>query len=81
MGIEAVDQAQLWRVLAAILHLGNVTFTGDEEAELSKPSTALGSAARLLGLAPAQIAATMLQRRISTGSEVLHIQEYNWRLI
>ena len=71
VGIETGDQAQLWRVLAAILHLGNVTFTGDEEAELSKPSTALESAAGLLGLAPTQVAATLLQRRISTGSEVL----------
>ena len=34
MGLEKYEQWQAWRVLAAVLHLGDVGFGGDEVAEV-----------------------------------------------
>ena len=58
-GVSPEGRVGLWRLLAAILHLGNVTFNGRETAEgvtatVADP-TLLNLIAELLGTDPAWI--------------------------
>ena len=49
MGLEKYEQWQAWRVLAAVLHLGDVGFGGDDVAEVDDATLeALRTAAALL---------------------------------
>ena len=51
VGLEKYEQWQAWRVLAAVLHLGDVGFGGDDVAEVDDATLeALRTAAALLGL-------------------------------
>lgn len=60
----------MFRVLAAILHLGNVSFEGNNDAaRLSEEDSALKYAAELLGCAPKAIEKTLVSRTIVAGGE------------
>ena len=50
VGISEEHQAQVWRMVAAVLHLGNISFDGDDEAVVNGDASeaALQSVAKLL---------------------------------
>ncbi len=58
----------MWRLLAAILWLGNVEFQGEEEAVAAAPGDALANAAALLGVSEPALATALSQRVLSAGA-------------
>ena len=64
-----MEPSQLFGTLAAILHLGDVTFAGDERgcAVDAAGAAPLGSAAKLLGIEPSEVELHMTTRWISAG--------------
>lgn len=58
----------MWRLLAAILWLGNVDFHGEEDAAAVAPGEALANASALLGVAEAALATALSQRVLSAGA-------------
>ena len=72
VGLEKYEQWQLWRVLAAVLHLGDVRFEGDEAAEVDGATLeALKTAAALLGLDLAPLRLAFVSRSIHVASEFI----------
>ncbi|KAH7279110.1 hypothetical protein KP509_37G005700 [Ceratopteris richardii] len=74
VGISSVEQESIFRILAAILHLGNVEFASGEEHDSSviKDERSLYHihiAAELLGCDPSALAKALCTRMISTGGE------------
>jgi len=61
-------QAAVWRLLAAILWLGNVDFEGEEDAAVAAPAEALANAAALLGVAEPALATALTERVLSAGA-------------
>lgn len=61
----------LWKLLAALLHLGNVTFTpGDQPGVwLTEETNHLESAARLLGLSSTELFQVLTVRRFQAGTK------------
>ncbi len=64
-------QERVWRLLAAILWLGNVEFEGEEEAVAAAPGDALTNAAALLGVSEPALATALSQRVLSAGAPPL----------
>ena len=71
VGLEKYEQWQAWRVLTAVLHLGDVGFGGDEAAEVDGATLeALKAAAALLGLELAPLRLAFLSRSIHAAGEL-----------
>eukprot|EP01113_Clastostelium_recurvatum_P018679 TRINITY_DN2199_c0_g3_i1.p1 TRINITY_DN2199_c0_g3~~TRINITY_DN2199_c0_g3_i1.p1 ORF type:complete len:1027 (-),score=334.99 TRINITY_DN2199_c0_g3_i1:84-2738(-) len=75
LGIAAKDQTVLWRVLAAILHLGNIQFAEDgASSSTGQPSVrvkddkVLQNVAHCLACQPKALATALTSRSISTGT-------------
>ena len=72
VGLEKYEQWQAWRVLAAVLHLGDVGFCGDEAAEVEGATLeALKAAASLLGLELAPLRLAFVSRSIHVAGEFI----------
>lgn len=82
VGISSEDQDAIFRILAGILHLGNIEFrpAGQDKAMVSDKScmlsfishvmthSALGIAANLLGVSEQDLESALLTRHITSGS-------------
>lgn len=70
-GFSADERRTVFQTLAALLHLGNVRFEGDEKARVV-PATAstLATAATLLGTKPADMVKVLTSQRIEVRGEV-----------
>ncbi|KAJ1848505.1 Myosin type-2 heavy chain 1, partial [Coemansia sp. RSA 2703] len=69
VGVDAQQRNDIWRVLAGILHLGNVSFGGGEAAGAHVDAAAEGAfatAARLLGVDAARLRQWLTRRQIVT---------------
>ncbi|KAI8824195.1 chitin synthase-domain-containing protein [Fimicolochytrium jonesii] len=77
LGIGRRQQAQLWQLLAAILHLGNITFHDDpnntQESCSVRNYAQLELVASLLGLHPAAIEAVLTYRTKRVGRDITSI--------
>lgn len=70
-GLRLPEQQNIYTVIAAVLHLGNVEFAIDEDGETTAHSTPQGEAAmldaaRVLGLETSTLAAALCSRQLST---------------
>lgn len=82
VGISSEDQESIFRILAGILHIGNIEFrpAGQDKAQVSDKSRiydilhhlfihlALVTAANLLGLSEQDLESALLTRHITSGS-------------
>lgn len=68
--IDSSMQRSIWKLLAAILHLGNIKVTelrGNADVDAQDPALAMASS--LLGIAPEDLRKWMIKRQISARSE------------
>jgi myosin heavy subunit len=70
LGFQAEEQDLILRVCAAILHLGNVEFEGDEESSVKDPAI-LDVIADLLGLDAKHLESALVSPRILAGGRDL----------
>eukprot|EP01025_Chloroclados_australasicus_P040985 TRINITY_DN4316_c0_g2_i1.p1 TRINITY_DN4316_c0_g2~~TRINITY_DN4316_c0_g2_i1.p1 ORF type:complete len:1132 (-),score=113.18 TRINITY_DN4316_c0_g2_i1:883-4278(-) len=73
IGMSTGEQDSVFRIVAAILHLGNVTFSGSEDAELSGPEAeqALAHCADLLQVQVDQLKFALMKRNLKTPAGVI----------
>ncbi|KAJ2713792.1 Myosin type-2 heavy chain 1, partial [Coemansia spiralis] len=72
IGVSRAQQTQVWAVLAALLHVGNIDIQGASErvgASVADDDVAFGHAARLLGVDAAGLRKWLTKRQIVTRSE------------
>eukprot|EP00516_Mucochytrium_quahogii_P001826 CAMPEP_0203760256 /NCGR_PEP_ID=MMETSP0098-20131031/13593_1 /ASSEMBLY_ACC=CAM_ASM_000208 /TAXON_ID=96639 /ORGANISM=" , Strain NY0313808BC1" /LENGTH=1078 /DNA_ID=CAMNT_0050653751 /DNA_START=1235 /DNA_END=4467 /DNA_ORIENTATION=- len=83
IGQAKTDIDDLFKVVAGILHLGNIRFTKDESAKTSdaarledgaRTQTAVAFAAKQLGVSEQNLLKLFLQREVKAGSEVIVTQ-------
>ncbi|KAK2703841.1 hypothetical protein QYM36_017781 [Artemia franciscana] len=67
---DAIDT--IWRVVAAVLHLGNVDFKTDGDRTQIKDTTTLTKVATLLNIEKEALNKALSHRVIAAGGEVLH---------
>ena len=80
IGFTTETIASLLRLIAAILHCGNITFTATHHSDHAGMSDACAmdstrsslAAARLLGVSPEDLAYALTYRAIRAGNEVVH---------
>ena len=63
--IPQAKQKELWGVLAGVLHVGNVTFTGDENAQIADDAVAKAACDQL----QSAVASCLTQRSMTVGTE------------
>jgi len=68
IGLDQNWQQQIFSIVAAILQLGNVEFTGDRHKSAVSTQNFLENAANLLGIAPADLAKNLTNRSIKAGA-------------
>ncbi|KAK4049374.1 class II myosin [Microbotryomycetes sp. JL201] len=68
VGFSSTEQDNLFRVVAAILHLGNVQVAGSEQAHLVNPAQ-LEKIAYLLGLNESQLGNALVRPKVKAGRE------------
>lgn len=71
IGIAVKLQWQIFRVLAALLHIGNIQISGNDktDASISESDTACNHAARLLGVSGSEMRKWIVKKQIVTRSE------------
>lgn len=70
IGVASDTQSQIFRILAALLHLGNVKITASRtDSSLSPEEPALVSACRLLGINPTNFAKWTVKKQLTTRGE------------
>ncbi|RLN86606.1 hypothetical protein BBJ28_00018375 [Nothophytophthora sp. Chile5] len=73
-GVGEAERLEIFKILAALLHLGNVNFTtGAEDATTVTPTTRfhLEKSAELLGVSVKELEALLVSREIKAGVEVM----------
>ncbi|KAI8985182.1 P-loop containing nucleoside triphosphate hydrolase protein [Pilobolus umbonatus] len=69
IGLSVQLQWKIFRLLAALLHIGNIKITGRGDAMLSESDSALLTATRLLGIKSADFRKWIVRKQIVTRSE------------
>ncbi|KAI7867641.1 P-loop containing nucleoside triphosphate hydrolase protein [Spinellus fusiger] len=69
VGISLQTQWQIFRLLAALLHIGNIEIGGRGDAALSDDDAALAIATKLLGISPSEFKKWLIRRQIITRSD------------
>ncbi|RUS28033.1 P-loop containing nucleoside triphosphate hydrolase protein [Jimgerdemannia flammicorona] len=69
IGISVQLQWQIFRLMAALLHIGNIQITGRGDAVLSESDPALIIATRLLGIDPVDFRKWIVKKQIVTRNE------------
>ncbi|EFA77144.1 myosin IE [Heterostelium album PN500] len=73
LGLKENEQSSIWRILGAILHIGNITFEELPEQKVGQVSVgikdpkALAAAANCLKVEPTQLTRALTYRSINTG--------------
>lgn len=70
MGIKAFEQMNLWRTLAAILHLGNIVIAADRSDQARIPDLAQAElASHILGIPSDSFVKALLNPKVRAGRE------------
>lgn len=70
LGVSMEVQSQLWRILAALLHIGNIKITASRsESQLSSSEPSLARACNLLGINAADFAKWTVKKQLITRGE------------
>jgi len=69
VSVSEKAQVQIWKLLAALLHLGNINIGGTAAATLAASEPSLAKAAELLGVDAAQFAKWTTKKQRITGSD------------
>ncbi|ORX62287.1 hypothetical protein DM01DRAFT_1331734 [Hesseltinella vesiculosa] len=69
IGIDATLQKDLFQVLAALLHMGNIDITGRNDAMVAEDDASLHMACKLLGISASDFRKWIVRRQITTRSE------------
>ncbi|CAG5110772.1 Oidioi.mRNA.OKI2018_I69.chr2.g5138.t1.cds [Oikopleura dioica] len=72
LGVGSKEQSLILRVLAAILHIGNIEMTesGNDSASLDPAEKSLGIVCTLMGVESSQLCQWLIHRRIQTVTDV-----------
>ncbi|XP_076135384.1 unconventional myosin-Vb [Alosa pseudoharengus] len=75
LGVQSDQQMELFRILAAVLHLGNINIQasgrGGDRSYIDTEDRSLALFAKLLGVEGAQMAHWLCHRRLAVGGEML----------
>ncbi|NP_001166048.1 myosin 1A isoform X1 [Nasonia vitripennis] len=71
LGFKHTETQTIWNVIAGVMHLGNITFTLDEDTVSTSGDKALNDAAHLLSVSPTELNDALTQRIIAAGGEVM----------
>nr|CAD7410711.1 unnamed protein product [Timema cristinae] len=71
LGFTAEETETLWRVVAAILHLGNVEFKTQDDATRPANTPVVGTVAALLKVTPEELSQALSERVIAARGEVM----------
>ncbi|KAK5694357.1 Myosin type-2 heavy chain 1 [Elasticomyces elasticus] len=70
LGVPAQDQTALWRILAALLHIGNIKISASRtESQLSAAEPSLAKACALLGIDASEFAKWTVKKQLVTRGE------------
>ncbi|KAF9918847.1 Myosin type-2 heavy chain 1 [Lobosporangium transversale] len=69
IGISVQSQWDIFRLLAALLHIGNIQVTGRNEAVISEDDPSLITATRILGIPLSEFKKWLVKKQITTRSE------------
>ncbi|KAK0944048.1 Myosin type-2 heavy chain 1 [Friedmanniomyces endolithicus] len=70
LGVPGQYQTALWRILAALLHIGNIKIsTSRTEAQMSAAEPSVAKACALLGIDPAEFAKWTVKKQLVTRGE------------
>ncbi|KAI8390959.1 P-loop containing nucleoside triphosphate hydrolase protein [Radiomyces spectabilis] len=69
VGISVQTQWQIFRLLAALLHIGNIEIGGRNDATLSETEPSLVTVTKLLGINPSEFRKWLVRKQIITRSE------------
>ncbi|XP_055916634.1 unconventional myosin ID [Eupeodes corollae] len=76
LGFSPEESGTIWRVVGAILHLGNITFQSQEDELIIANKSHLKSAAKLLQVTEKEISDALTKRIIAAGGSVME-KEHN----
>ncbi|XP_037090493.1 unconventional myosin ID-like [Pollicipes pollicipes] len=71
LGFGAEKTECIWKIIAAVLNLGNVEFDDNADATSVKTPERLQAVGALLSVTPAELGKTLCQRVIAAGGEVM----------
>nr|CAD7591668.1 unnamed protein product [Timema genevievae] len=71
LGFTAEETETLWRVVAAVLHLGNVEFKTQDDATRPANPPVVGTVAALLKVTPEELSQALSERVIAARGEVM----------
>ncbi|KAI9312624.1 P-loop containing nucleoside triphosphate hydrolase protein [Dichotomocladium elegans] len=69
VGLSHQLQWQIFRILAALLHVGNIQITGRADATIAESDQSLSTATHLLGIRAADFKKWIIRKQITTRSE------------
>jgi myosin-1 len=73
LGFSEDERMSLWSVVAAVIHLGNVTFEGDAHASICNPEV-IETLARLLKCPSSQLAGSLTHRTLEARGDVVRTE-------
>ncbi|KAL7293199.1 hypothetical protein TKK_0013344 [Trichogramma kaykai] len=71
LGFTQMESQTIWNIVAGVLHLGNITFSLNEDKVNINDDKPLKDAAHLLAVDPSDLRAALIQRVIAAGGEVM----------
>ncbi|XP_034946266.1 unconventional myosin ID isoform X2 [Chelonus insularis] len=71
LGFSQNEIQTVWDIIAGILHLGNVTFTLEDDSLVINNKTALNETAKCFSISPNKFSTALSERVIAAGGEVM----------
>ncbi|KAJ9577049.1 hypothetical protein L9F63_006397, partial [Diploptera punctata] len=71
LGFSSAEIETVWKIVAAVIHLGNITFISQEESAQPADNNIVNKAASMLNVAPKELSTALSQRVIAARGEVM----------